>query len=107
MSGYQKVKKRLEQAKLEGKDYHIIKLGNSSNKKDQMTVDTYMNILEDIFNIDKENNLFPLVVTDNELCILPAYAINDKRLLKCLKGVPAFLTGIEDENGDIWVKADK
>lgn len=106
MSGYQKVKKRLKQAKLEGKDYHIIKLG-SSNDKDQMTVDMYMNILEDIFDINKENDLFPLVVTDNELCIFPAYAINDKRLLKCLKEVPAFLKGVEDENGDIWVEKDK
>ena len=107
MSGYQKIKKRLEQAKLGGKDYHIIRLGDSNNGKNQMTVDVYMNILEDIFNINKENDLFPLVVADNELCIFPVYAINDKRLLKCLKVVPAFLTGIEDENGDIWVKKDK
>lgn len=107
MSGYQKVKKRLKQAKLEEKDCHIIKLGGSNDKKDQMTVNTYMNILEDIFDINKENDLFPLVVTDNELCIFPAYAINDKRLLKCLKEVPALLKGAEDENGDIWVKKDK
>ena len=107
MSGYQKIKKRLKQAKLEGKDYHIIKLNKSNDEKDQMTIDLYMKILEDIFNLDKENDLFPLVVTHNELCIIPVNAINDKRLLKCLKAVPGFLKGTEDENGDIWVKADK